>query len=162
LLLVLTAAAALVVTDITMMRLPNSLTYPLYPVVALGLVFAAAFSGVSFGAAPWVRAALSGLVWGGLYFGLFLIGPIFLGKESMGLGDVKLAPILGLLLGWVGWGPSLAGLFAGFVIGAFAGLALRVGRGQVFPYGPSLLAGALVGLLFGTQLADLYTRILGL
>ncbi len=162
LLVVLTVAAALVVTDLTLMRLPDSLTYPLYPVAAIGLVVAAAASGATFGSAPWLRALLSALVWALFYVVLFLIGPIFLGKQSMGLGDVKLAPVLGLLLGWVGWGASLSGLFAGFVVGAFAGIALRVSRGQAFPYGPFLLAGALIGLLFGQAIGGGYLRLLGL
>jgi len=162
LLIVLTVAAALVVTDVTTLRLPNSLTYPLYPVAVLGLLSAALASGAAFGSAPWGRAILSGLLWFAGYVGLFLIGPIFLGKQSMGLGDVKLAPVLGLILGWVGWGASLTGLFAGFIVGAVAGLALRVGRGQPFPYGPSLLAGALLGLIFGQSIGHWYLNLLGL
>ena len=161
LMIVLTVAAALVVTDVTTMRLPDSLTLPLYPVAVLGLVVAALTSGQSFLDAPWVRSLLSALVWGGFYFALFAIGPIFLGKESMGFGDVKLAPVLGLLLGWVGWGASMTGLFAGFLIGAVMGIVMRVGRGQAFPYGPSLLAGALLGLLFGQAIASGYLSLFG-
>jgi leader peptidase (prepilin peptidase)/N-methyltransferase len=161
LMIVLTVAAALVVTDVTTMRLPDSLTLPLYPVAVLGLVVAALTSGESFLDAPWVRSLLSALVWGGFYFALFAIGPIFLGKESMGFGDVKLAPVLGLILGWVGWGASLTGLFAGFLIGAVMGIVMRVGRGQAFPYGPSLLAGALLGLLFGQAIASGYLSLFG-
>jgi leader peptidase (prepilin peptidase)/N-methyltransferase len=162
LLVVLTVGAALVVTDVTTMRLPDSLTLPLYPVAVIGLVVAAFASGAPFVDAPWTRALLSALVWGVFYVALFLIGPIFLGKESMGLGDVKLAPVLGLLLGWVGWGASLSGLFAGFLIGAIAGVALKVGRGQAFPYGPSLLAGAVLGLLMGQAIGQGYLRLIGL
>lgn len=161
LLIVLTAAAALVVTDVTTMRLPDSLTLPLYAIAVLGLVVAALTSGQAFLDAPWVRSLLSALVWGGFYFVLFAIGPIFLGKESMGFGDVKLAPVLGLLLGWVGWGASLTGLFAGFLIGAVLGLLLRVGRGQAFPYGPSMLLGSLVGLLFGSAISSAYLGLFG-
>jgi leader peptidase (prepilin peptidase)/N-methyltransferase len=162
LMIVLTVAAALVVTDVTTMRLPDSLTLPLYPVALIGLVVAALTSGVAFLDAPWVRAALSALVWAVCYGVLFVIGPIFLGKESMGFGDVKLAPVLGLLLGWVGWGASLTGLFAGFLIGAVAGIALRVRRGQPFPFGPFLLAGALLGLLMGEAIGHGYMRLIGL
>jgi leader peptidase (prepilin peptidase)/N-methyltransferase len=160
--IVLTVASALVVTDVTTMRLPDSLTLPLYPVALIGLVVAALTSGVGFWDAPWVRALLSALVWALCYGVLFVIGPIFLGKESMGFGDVKLAPVLGLLLGWVGWGASLTGLFAGFLIGAIAGIALRVRRGQPFPFGPFLLAGALLGLLMGQAIGQGYMRLIGL
>jgi leader peptidase (prepilin peptidase)/N-methyltransferase len=162
LMIVLTVASALVVTDVTTMRLPDSLTLPLYPVALIGLVVAGLTSGVDFWDAPWVRALLSALVWSLCYGVLFVIGPIFLGKESMGFGDVKLAPVLGLLLGWVGWGASLTGLFAGFLIGAIAGIALRVRRGQPFPFGPFLLAGALLGLLMGQAIGQGYMRLIGL
>ena len=69
----------------------------------------------------------------------------------MGMGDVKLALLIGLLLGWFGLTAWLIGLLAAFVVGgvvAIVALALRsvTLRGSI-PFGPSMLAGALIALL---------------
>jgi leader peptidase (prepilin peptidase)/N-methyltransferase len=84
----------------------------------------------------------------------------------MGLGDVALAPVLGLALGWLGWGPSVVGLVLGFVIGAVVGVLLiasgRHQRGARVPHGPFLLSGAAVGLFVGAPLWDGYLRVVGL
>jgi leader peptidase (prepilin peptidase)/N-methyltransferase len=73
----------------------------------------------------------------------------------MGLGDVKLAGIVGGVLAYLSWSALLIGAFAGFLIGAVAGLTLmaikRAGRKTEIPFGPSMIAGALVGI-FAAQL----------
>ena len=67
---------------------------------------------------------------------------------GMGFGDVKLAGLIGLVLGYLSWPALLLGCFAGFLLGGVAGLALiRRGRDTVIPYGPFLIAGALLGIL---------------
>jgi len=71
----------------------------------------------------------------------------------MGVGDVKLAPTLGLALGWLSWGTVAVGVFAGFLLGGLAGLggmlALGLSRKALLPFGPWLVAGALLGVLVG-------------
>jgi leader peptidase (prepilin peptidase)/N-methyltransferase len=90
-----------------------------------------------------VLAALAAT--GGLLV-LALISP-----RGMGMGDVKLAGLLGLYLGWLGWPVVLTGLFLGFLVQALLGLALlavrRVDRRTELPFGPALLAGALAAAL---------------
>jgi len=85
--------------------------------------------------------------------------------RGMGFGDVKLSGVVGMYLGWLSWGALVVGGFAGFLIGGVTGIALilagRAGRKSTIPYGPYMLAGALVGVLWGTQIADAYTRVLG-
>ena len=81
-----------------------------------------------------------------VYFVLALISP-----SSMGMGDVKLALVIGLLAGWFGLSPWLVALLAAFVIGglvSLVALALKrvTLRGSV-PFGPSMLAGALVAVM---------------
>jgi leader peptidase (prepilin peptidase)/N-methyltransferase len=82
----------------------------------------------------------------------------------MGLGDVKLAPTLGLALGWLSWGAVAFGVFAGFLLGALAGLAaialLGLTRKSLLPFGPSLVTGALLGVLAGADVAAWYARSL--
>ena len=107
-------------------------------------------------------ALLSTLLWLGVYGGIWLLT---LGR-GMGLGDVALAPVLGLALGWLGWGASIVGLALGFGIGAVVGVVLiasgRTRRGMRVPHGPFLLSGAAVGLFAGAPIWDAYLRLVGL
>ena len=72
---------------------------------------------------------------------------------ALGLGDVKLLGLLGLLLGWFGWGVLLAGVFLGLLTGAVVSLALlatrRAGWRTALPFGPPLLVGAVLALALG-------------
>ncbi len=143
----------LAVIDLAVKRLPNAIVLPSYVVAGL-LLLAPAAAAPDWGA--YLRAWLAALVLFGLYFLLALIYP-----AGMGFGDVKLAGVLGLYLGWLGWGPLVVGAFLGFVFGAVVGAALLLVRKakvkSTFPFGPFMLAGALVAVVWGQYLADLYT-----
>ena len=66
---------------------------------------------------------------------------------GLGLGDVKLAAVLALILGFAGWPAVIAGVLAPHLInGPVALFVLVTGRRKVLPFGPALLAGALVAL----------------
>ena len=97
-------------------------------------------------------ALLSTAIWLAVYGGIWF----FTAGRGMGLGDVALAPVLGLALGWLGWGASVVGLVMGFVIGAVVGVAAHrlrsPPRGTRVPHGPFLLSGAAVGLFVGAPL----------
>ena len=84
-----------------------------------------------------------------------------LNPRWMGMGDVKLALVLGLFLGWLGLGHVAAGLFLGFLAGAVIGAALLVTgrrtRRDHLPFAPFLAVGATVAVLAGRQLVDWYT-----
>ena len=75
---------------------------------------------------------------------------------DLGVGDVKLAASLGLLLGWIGWRDVLLGAFAGFLLGGVFSLVLLaaglVTRRSHIPFGPFMLGGALVVVTWGTPL----------
>ena len=83
----------------------------------------------------------------------------FVRSAGMGFGDVRLAAPVGLVLGWVGWDALLIGLWTGFVVFALLALVLAVVRRdramlkKSFPFGPFMVIGALVGLVWGTALA---------
>ncbi|MCZ4122041.1 prepilin peptidase [Streptomyces sp. H39-S7] len=132
--------------DLAVFRLPDVLTLPALAATAALLGAAALLPGHE---GSWPRALLGGVVLGAVYFLLFLINP-----AGMGFGDVKLAPTLGLALGWYGWPMLFAGTFAGFVLGAVAGLVLlatrRANRKTPMPFGPFMLIGALGGVLLAT------------
>ena len=105
-----------------------------------------------------ISTAIWLVVYGGIWFGT--------AGRGMGLGDVALAPVLGLALGWLGWGARVVGLVMGFAIGAVVGVVLmasgRHQRGVRVPHGPFLLSGAAVGLFFGAPLWDGYLHLVGL
>ncbi|HEX5288685.1 MAG TPA: A24 family peptidase [Streptosporangiaceae bacterium] len=135
---------ALAVIDARVQRLPDALTLPSYP-VALVLLGVAALAGPD--GARHFLTALAGLAGAGLFFLLqALIYP-----AGIGWGDVKLSGLLGLYLGWLGAGALVAGLFAGYLLAAVAGLALlaarRASRKSLLPFGPFLLAGTLIAIL---------------
>lgn len=158
LLLVASAGIALVFIDLDCRRLPDAIVLPLWPATTAGLVLA----GVLSGDWPVSRALMGAGLW------LLVIGGIWLatGGRGMGRGDVKLAPLLGLVLGWIGWGPASVGLAAAWLIGGLTAVILlaagRTSRRQAIPFGPFLLIGYLIGVLAGSALLDAYLRGTGL
>jgi leader peptidase (prepilin peptidase)/N-methyltransferase len=78
----------------------------------------------------------------------------------MGMGDVKLAVLLGLSLGWLSLGHVLLGLFLGFLLGSLVGVGLVAtgvrSRKDHLPFAPFLAAGAVIAVLVGRPLLDWY------
>ncbi len=102
---------------------------------------------------------LSGL---GMALFFFLIWLVSKGKW-MGFGDVELAFLIGLLLGW----PNvLTALFSAFLIGAIMGLVLMIFEKKKLksrlPFGPFLVTGAFIGLFFGERIINWYLSLAGL
>lgn len=134
------AGVPLAFVDARERRLPNAVTLPAYPACLALLGAAAPF--VAGGPGRFVHA-LAGMAAAVAFFlVLLLVSP-----AGIGMGDVKLAGPLGAYLGWLGATAFLAGLLAGFVLAAAAGLALLVAgkatRRSQFPLGPFLIAGTL-------------------
>jgi leader peptidase (prepilin peptidase) / N-methyltransferase len=142
----------LAVIDATTRLLPNRITYPAFPLV-LGLLLLASIGLGDLGRLA--RGLLAALVVGAFFLAMALISP-----RGMGLGDVKLAPTLGLALGWLSWGAVAFGVFTGFLLGGLAGLAaiglLGLNRKSLLPFGPWLVTGALLGVLAGADAAAWY------
>ena len=134
---------ALTVIDLQVRRLPNAIVLPSYPVVAVLLAVSAAVEGDWW---AFVRALIGGAILFAFFFALAYFYP-----AGMGFGDVKLAGIVGGVLAYLSWSALVIGAFAGFLIGAVAGLTLmaikRAGRKTAIPFGPSMIAGAFVGIL---------------
>jgi leader peptidase (prepilin peptidase)/N-methyltransferase len=136
------AAVVLGSVDLVSQRLPDRVTYPAYAVCGAALLVDAAVLG-SWGAL--VRAAAAAVV-------AFAVaaGAAAISAEGLGFGDVKLLGLLGLVLGWAGWGVLLAGIFLGLLTGALVSLVLvatrRAGWRTAVPFGPPLLAGAVLAL----------------
>jgi leader peptidase (prepilin peptidase) / N-methyltransferase len=138
---------ALAAIDIAVQRLPDPLTLPAYPILIV-LLAIAALAGHDFAALG--RALLGGLALGGAYLILALLRP-----GQLGGGDIKLAGIAGLALGWLGWPTLIAGAAFGFALSALVSLALlaarRVTLHSAISFGPFLLGGALLAMLAGTH-----------
>ncbi|WNI17478.1 A24 family peptidase [Actinacidiphila sp. ITFR-21] len=145
-LLLVPAGLLLARVDLLVFRLPDILTLPALGGTAALLGLAALLPSHQ---GSWPRALTAAAALGALYFALFFANP-----AGMGFGDVKLAPTLGLALGWYGWPAVVAGTFAGFLLAAVTGLALvaarRATRRTPIPFGPFMLLGALAGLLFAS------------
>jgi leader peptidase (prepilin peptidase)/N-methyltransferase len=143
---------ALTLIDIDVKRLPNAIVLPSY-VVGAALLGIAALVDRDFSA--YLRAGLGAAALFGLYFLLAFIYP-----AGMGFGDVKLAGVLGMYLGWLGWAEVVTGAFLGFLLGGVVGATLmavgKAGRKSQIPFGPYMLLGAFVAILAGDALADLY------
>ncbi|WP_051761133.1 prepilin peptidase [Microbispora rosea] len=129
------AGAVLAEVDRRTWRLPDAITLPSYPIL-LALL------------APSGRllpAVASGCALGAVYAVLWFVRP-----TGLGLGDVKLAGLIGLLTGALGVQATVVAGMAGQVLGALYAvgllLARRATRTTEFPFGPFMLAGALVAV----------------
>jgi leader peptidase (prepilin peptidase)/N-methyltransferase len=136
------AAVVLAGVDLAVHRLPDRVTYPAAVVCTAALAVDAAVTG---SAPALLRAVVAALVTLAVAGGARLVSP-----AGFGLGDVKLLGLLGLALGWAGWGVLMAGVLVGFLAGALGSLVLmavgRAGWRSAVPFGPPLLAGAYVAL----------------
>lgn len=150
------ALVGLAAIDFRVLRIPDRLNFP-----SIGIGFAL-IVGVSLhlSAAEYiVGAAIGGVLYAGMLFITHLIYP-----RGMGWGDVKLAWLMGIYLGWFGWQPGLSvspvfgvlqfviwafglGAMFGVVVGLPYAIAKRSARTS-FPFGPSLAAGCLIVVLF--------------
>jgi len=143
------ACALLVVIDLAVYRLPDIIVGPMYAVLLLALGVQAAVDG------DWSRlgrAAAGGAVLAVGYLVLALLIP-----SGLGLGDVKLAGVLGIFLGWTGWPNVFVGTLAAFALNAIVVTVLllsrRVTRKGATAFGPWMVAGAAIGTLYAPVLS---------
>jgi leader peptidase (prepilin peptidase)/N-methyltransferase len=149
---------ALAIIDIETHKLPSVIVLPGYAVGVALLGTAALLNGDLVGLGR--MAAGAGILFL-FYFVLAMISP-----RGMGMGDVKLAGVLGLFLGALGWGQLAVGAGAAFVLGGLFSIILlitrRAGRKSGIPFGPWMLLGAWVGIFAGSAIAGGYLSIVGL
>lgn len=138
---------ALAAVDRDVHRLPDAVTLPAYPVALVALV------GCAWSVGDWtglVRALVAGPV---LALAFAVAGRLGRGEPGFGLGDIKLAGLLGLILGWFGWGHVLLGGYTAVLVGGlWAGWLLlrrRLDRGGHLAFGPFLAVGTVVALTLG-------------
>ncbi|MDE2282347.1 MAG: prepilin peptidase [Actinomycetales bacterium] len=142
---------ALALVDLELLKLPRSIVYVTMVLTGALLVLASA------AAHDWHRllvGVICALSWFVLFFAMNFASP-----RILGFGDVRLAPLLGLALGWLGVGHVIVGFFLANLIGAIIGIALialgKIRPDQPVPYGVFLAAGAMVALFAGPYLVSL-------
>ncbi len=155
--LALTAAlVAMSAIDFETYLLPDVLTIP---TLAFGLVAVAIAAFTDLGG-PYAVPALVGMA----FYGIFVFVAFIINPAGIGFGDVKLAPLLGLMVGWAVVSSLegirlttyaiILGFLGGAVIGTIANLALRRGLRAEIPFGPAMVAGTLLIVLLTPQLTS--------
>lgn len=147
----------LAIIDVEHLRVPDRVLVPTLVLTAAGLLAAAAVDD------RWADLARAGA---GAALGFGALAVIHLVEpEGMGFGDVKLAALCGLLLGWHGLAHVVVGLYGGFVLGAVVGVTLvAAGRRQLgrhLPFAPFLAAGTVAVALWGDPLARALRDLFG-
>lgn len=142
------------VIDVRHYRIPNRLVYP-------AVVSAGAFVGVADLAGQPLSATAAGV--GMLAYGVGLLIVALIAPMGMGMGDVKLAGLIGLVLGAVDLPSVAVAAGAGILLGGVGGivaLLLGAGRKTRIPYGPFMAAGAAVAVFAGEAVVDAYMGLL--
>jgi leader peptidase (prepilin peptidase)/N-methyltransferase len=136
------------VIDWKVKRLPTELVYYTLAGVGAGLVFA---SFVEREWVPLVTAIAGGLLFANAFFLIWMFTTKYAGMKIIGLGDVRLAAVLGLLLGWYGLQYVLYGAILGHLLAFAIAIATSVRQRQLqvtYSFGPPLIAGTLAVVLF--------------
>lgn len=153
-LLLVATLLAIAAIDLEHYIVPNRILVIVVPAAAVLLAMAAAVDDA------WIDLVRAVLGAAASFAGLLVVHLI--SPRGMGMGDVKLAFLLGLLLGWLSWGHVALGLFLGFLYGAVVGIVLvvtgRRGRREAVPFAPFLAAGTVTAVLWGRALLDWYSN----
>jgi leader peptidase (prepilin peptidase)/N-methyltransferase len=145
---------ALSVVDWRTRYLPTRLIGPSYVVVGALAVLASALTG------DWAALETSVVGWLASFAVFWVLW--FLIPRGMAYGDVRLAGLLGMALGWLGVEPLVLGLYTAFLLGGIGGLLLswlRIFHRRHYPFGPFLVLGAWLGAVFTSQLAAAYAWV---
>lgn len=145
---------ALSVIDIRHHKIPNRLVYP-------AILLSAAWVVVADLAGSELSAPSAGI--GFLAYGVGLLIVALISPRGMGMGDVKLAALVGLVLGSLGLDHVAVAAGLGILlggVGAIVALVAGAGRKTPIPFGPYLAAGAAVATFVGGQIADAYLRLI--
>lgn len=151
-LVVVAGLIAISAVDLERFIVPNRILYPTLFIAAPLFVLAGALND------DWTSvrtAAIGGVMAWALLLVIHLISP-----RGMGFGDVRLAGLIGMALGWFSVGHVLVGLFLAFLTASVVGISLIFlnlkGRKDKVPFGPFLATGAFLAILFGNPILSWY------
>ncbi len=139
--------------DLDVGRLPNAIVYPSYLVLGTLLAIAAL---AQHDPAALLRAGVGAAT---LFLAYFVVAYLY--PAGMGFGDVKLAGIVGGVLGFVSYPVLAVGAFAAFAIGSAVGIGRiviwRSTASSSIAFGPFMITGALAALFVGSTIGELYS-----
>ena len=145
---------AISVIDLDHYIIPNRVIYPTLAVTIPLLVVAAAADG------SWDHlrnAAIGGVAGFAVLLAIHVAVP-----RGMGFGDVRLAGVIGMMLGWLGLRYLFLGLFLAVLLASVIGVALIAARlrsrKDAVPFGPFMALGAVLAVLWGRAILSVYTR----
>lgn len=148
---------ALAVIDLDCRRLPNAIVLPSYPVLGALLTLSAWWQH------DWWALARAGIGGAALFAFFFVLA--FAYPAGMGFGDIRLAGIVGGMLGYLSWSALLIGAFGGFLLGAVVGVAVLAGhrgdRKTALPFGPFMILAALAAIVVAGPISTAYQSLLG-
>jgi len=105
----------------------------------------------------WKEAFMGSFVYGGFLYFAGMVGKRIFKKEAMGMGDVKLGAMMGLLLGWK---MSVMSLYLSFLVASIVGLTViitgQLSKGDRIPFGPFLAVGTVLVIFFGQTILEIY------
>jgi len=148
---VILSSALIIITfiDLNEQIIPDVISLP---GIAIGFILSFFVPYISF-----INSALGVVIGGGIILVISLGGSVIYKKEAMGGGDVKLAAMIGAFLGWR---YIIISLFLGFFLGALIGIILIMTkvkkREDVIPFGPFIVLGSLITLLWGERIISWY------
>ena len=153
-------AVVLTMIDVDTFRLPTPVIYWFAGLGTALLVVA------SFTEPPRGGSLLRAGEGAAIMFAVYLLAFVGSRGRGMGFGDVRLAPVLGAFMAYLGWGQLAVGGLSAFLYGSVLGIALVLfrdaGRKTRIPFGPFMLAGALTGILVGGQAFHAYLHLFGI
>jgi len=148
------AMVALTATDLDTQLIPNRILGPATVIGVSLLVIGGLIAGE-----PWaiLRAAGGGVAYFAVMFVLALLA-----RGGLGFGDVKLAFLIGVFAGYLGWGHVIVAGIGGFLIGGLVAIVLLVtrvsGRKDAIPFGPFMTLAAIIAVAFGEAITQWYLR----
>lgn len=145
------------VIDLELYILPNKITYPSIVVSLIVIpILSIAITDDPKGAI--LGALIGGIGYAGFLFAVLIAYELIVHKEGMGLGDVKLAVLLGLWVGWLNPFLVLFALIAASVIGLIVGAGIFIVRreSRPYPFGPWLALGAIAVVLASSRILEAY------
>ncbi|MBK6856793.1 MAG: prepilin peptidase [Microthrixaceae bacterium] len=151
---------ALSVIDLELYLLPNRITYP----SIVGSIVAIPILSLLLRQDPGlaIRSAyLGGVVYAGFLLVVLLLWEVLVRREGMGMGDVKLAVLLGIWVGWIHLILVAYALVFACVLGVVVGVVMLIVRrsSQAFPFGPWLAMGAIIAIMRSDAILEPLNRL---